>query len=306
VTPKHLLRVIACAICGLLLFPTPIPAQPRKEDPGKGSDLFLAAARKLLRWDEEAEPFQIVGPIYFIGTKGLGSYLITGSEGHIVLNTGMPGSGPMIAKSIKTLGFKLEDVKLILTGHSHVDHVGGHAHLKKVTGAKVAMIREEKELYESGGKLDFQYAASKDFHFDPTEVATVMRDGDVIKVGDVSIRTILTPGHTKGSATYSTNVSHNGENYSVVFPDGTSVNPGYRLSVKPSYEGIGDDFRRTFRVLGSLKPDIWLTAHNDACGLDMKRTRAAKDGIKAWIDPEGYRKWVAAQREAFETVAGKE
>lgn len=305
-TPQNSLRTIGCAIFGLLLLPALTPAQTRKEVASRGSDLFLAAARKLLKWDEEAEPCRIVGPIYFVGTKGLGSYLVTGSEGHVVLYTGMPGSGPMIAKSIRSIGFKLEDVKLILTGHAHIDHVGGHAHLKKVTGAKVAIIREEKELFESGGKLDFLYGGSKDFHFEPAEVATVFRDGDEIKLGDVSIRAILTPGHTKGSTTYTTNVVHGGKTYSVVFPDGTSVNPGYRVARQPSYEGIGDDYRRTFRVLGSLKPDIWLTAHNDACGLEVKRSRAAMDGVKAWVDPGGYRKWVAEQREAFETRAGKE
>ncbi|QEL16223.1 subclass B3 metallo-beta-lactamase [Limnoglobus roseus] len=297
---------VGCAVGGLLLLTTQAMSQAKKEDAGKGSDFFLQAARKLLKWDEAAEPFRIVGPVYFVGTKGLGSYLITGSEGHVVLNTGMPGSGPMIEKSIRTLGFKPEDVKLILAGHAHVDHVGGHAHLKKVTGAKVAVIREEKELFESGGKLDFQYGGSQDFQFDPTEVGTVFRDGDEIKVGDVSIRAILTPGHTKGSTTYFTNVVHDGKTYTIVFPDGTSVNPGYRVTQNPSYKGIGDDFRRTFRALGSLKPDVWLTAHNDACGLDAKRGRTTTDGVKAWVDPDGYRKWVAAQREAFETLAGKE
>lgn len=294
------------ALGALLLIAGSVAAQPKKEEPEKSPDLFLQAARTFLKWDEAAEPTRIVGPIYFVGTKGLGCYLIAGSEGHVVLNTGMPGSGPMITKSIAKLGFEPEDVKLILAGHAHVDHVGGHAHLKKVSGAKVAAIREEKELLESGGKLDFHYAASKGFEFDPVKVDTVFRDEDEIKLGDVSIRALLTPGHTKGSTTYVTKVAVDGKTYTVVFPYGTSVNPGYRVARNPSYKGIGDDFRRTFRTLDALKPDVWLTGHNEVHGFDAKAARAAKDGAKAWVDPDGYRKWVALKKEAFEAAAAKE
>ena len=123
-TPKMTLRAVGCAL-GLLVVAAPAAAQPKKEEPEQTPDLFLQAARKLLKWDEPAEPAHIVGPIYFVGTKGLGCYLIKGSEGHVVLNTGMPGSGPMIEKSITKLGFKPKDVKLILAGHAHIDHVGG-------------------------------------------------------------------------------------------------------------------------------------------------------------------------------------
>jgi metallo-beta-lactamase class B len=218
----------------------------------------------------------------------------------------MPGSGELIEKSITKLGFKTKDVKLILAGHAHVDHVGGHAHLKKATGAKIAMMREEVELFESGGKLDFHYGESKAFSFDPAKVDTIFRDEDEIKLGDITLQARLTPGHTKGSTTYVTRVVADGKTYTVVFPDGTSVNPGYRVARNPSYKGIEEDFRRTFRTLGSLKPDIWLTGHNDVHGLDAKLARTAKDGAKAWVDPEGYRKWVAAKKEAFEAAAEKE
>ena len=259
-----------------------------------------------LRWDQPAEPARIVGPIYFVGTKGLGSFLIKGSEGHVVLYTGMPGSGEMIEKSITRLGFSPKDVKLILTGHAHCDHVGGHAYLKKVTGAKIAMMREEVELFESGGKLDFHYGDYKAFAFEPAKVDTVFGDEDKITLGDITIRALLTPGHTKGSTTYVMNVVDGGKTYSVVFPDGTNVNPGYRVAQNPSYKGIEDNYRRTFRTLEALKPDIWLAPHNEFYGLDAKLARAAKDGVKAWIDPEGYRKWVATQKKRFETAAENE
>ena len=283
-------------------------AQPKpKEDKDKLVNppvLALKAARKLMKWDEPADPAKLIGPIHFVGTKGLASFLITGSEGHVLLYSGMPGSGELIEKSITKLGFKPTDVKIILTGHAHIDHVGGHAYLKKVTGAKIAMMREEVELFESGGKLDFQYGEYKEFGFDPEKVDTVFRDEDEIKLGDISLKAHLTPGHTKGSTTYVTTVAVDGKTYTVVFADGTGVNPGYRIAKNPSYKGIADDYRRTFRTLEALKPDIWLAPHNEMYDLDAKLRRAAKkDGIAAWVDPEGYKKWVASQKARFEAVA---
>jgi metallo-beta-lactamase class B len=220
----------ACALGCLLPAAPPAIAQPKSDDWNRVSTLGLITARTLLKWDEPAEPARIVGPIYFVGTKGLGTFLITGSEGHVVLYTGMPGSGEMIEKSIAKLGFDPKHVKFILTGHAHCDHVGGHAYLKKVTCAKIAMMREEVELFESGGKLDFHYGDCSAFAFAPAKVDTVFRDEDEITLGDISIRALLTLGHTKGSTTYVMNVVDCGKTYTVAFPDGTTVNPGYRVA----------------------------------------------------------------------------
>ncbi len=268
--------------------------------------LFLETARKRFQWDEPAEPAKIVGPIYFVGTKGLSVFLITGSEGHVILNTGMPGSGPMIEKSIRKLGFKPEDVKILLTAHAHIDHAGGHAYLKKACGAKIAMIQEEKDLFESGGKSDFQYGAYKEFGFDPAKVDMVFRDGDEIKLGDITLTAHWTPGHTKGSTTFLTQIVDNGKKYSIAFPNGTSVNPGYRLVDKTSYDGIVADYRRTFAVLEPLQADIWLHPHNETYRYEEKLARSMKEGAKAWIDPEGYKKWITAQRSNFLAALEKE
>jgi metallo-beta-lactamase class B len=302
------LRHAACTLGGLLLVAAPATArdQPTPDALAKDSVLFLGTARKLLKWDEPAEPARVVGPVYFVGTRGLGSFLITGSEGHVLIDTGMPGSGEMIERSIARLGLNPKDVKFILTGHAHCDHAGGHAYLRKATGARIAMMREEVELFESGGRLDFHYGALKEFAFEPAKVDRVFRDGDEIRLGDIAITALLTPGHTKGSTTYVTKVLADGKAYTVVFPDGTSVNPGYRVARNPSYPGIADDYRRTFRTLGSLKPDVWLAAHNEVYGLDAKRARAAKEGPAAWVDPEGYKRYVATQKARFEAAAERE
>jgi metallo-beta-lactamase class B len=167
-------------------------------------------------------------------------------------------------------------------------------------------MREEVELFESGGKIDFHYGEYKEFAFEPVKVDTVLRDDDEIKLGDIAIKALLTPGHTQGSTTYVMKVTDAGKTYTVVFPDGTSVNPGYRVARNPSYPGIGDNYRRTFRTLERLKPDIWLASHNEFYGLDAKLGRSAKEGAAAWVDPDGYAKYVAAAKAKFEATAEKE
>ena len=123
----------------------------------------------------------------------------------------------------------------------------------------------------------------------------MLRDGDTIEIGDVQLTAHLTPGHTRGSTTWVANIVDGGKAYMVAFPDGVGFNPGYRLVKNPSYPGIADDYRRTYHVLEMLKPDIWLAQHNEYYDLEGKRARAATEGVKAWIDPEGFRRWVASK-----------
>ena len=281
-------------------------AQDQWELAAKNPKLFLETMVKQFGWTEPAEPMKVVGPIYFVGTKGLSVWLLTTSQGHILLNTGMPSSGPMIEASIRKLGFKPEDIKFILTCHAHIDHVGGHAYLKKLSGAQVAMMDSGVDLLQSGGKNDFIYGAVPEFSFEPVKVDRVIRDGDTVRLGDVILTAIHTPGHTQGSTTWVTSVIEGGKAYRVVFPDGSGVNPGYRLAKDPSYPGIGDDYRRTFHTLEMLKPDIWLSPHTVDCNFEGKRARAVSEGVKAWVDPEKYRKWVVSQGETFEKVVDKE
>jgi metallo-beta-lactamase class B len=268
--------------------------------------LFLDVATKAMKWNEAAEPVKIAGPIYFVGTTGLSAWLIRSSEGLILLNTALPPATPMIEAAIRKLGFRPEDVKLLLDAHAHIDHVGGHAHFKRSYGAKVVMMDVDAELARTGGKADFHYAAVPEFGFEPVAADIVIRDGDVVKLGDVALTARLTPGHTKGSTTWIMNVVDGGKNYTVVFPDGSGVNPGFRLVKNPSYPGIADDYRRTLHILETQKPDIWLASHTADMGFDAKRARAAQVGVQAWVDPEGYRQFVASQREKFEAVVNAE
>jgi metallo-beta-lactamase class B len=278
-----------------------------REGLAKDNKLFLTLASRALKWEEPAEPVKVAGPVYFVGTRGLGSYLIVTHEGHVLLNTGLPSSGPMIAASVEKLGFGLKDIKLLINGHAHCDHAGAIAYLKEKTGARVAIMREDVQAITDGGKDDFHYGWDwKVMGFPPCKVDRVLRDEDTIKMGDVMLTAHHTPGHTRGSTTWVANVVDDGQALVVVWPDGTGINPGYRVAKNPSYPGINADFRRTLDFLEKLRPDIFLAAHTESFGFEENRRRAATQGVKAWINPEEYRRFVAARRRTFEDQVDRE
>jgi metallo-beta-lactamase class B len=280
------------------------PSLPTKEQLANDNNLFLSLARKALKWDEPEQPIRIVGPLHFVGTKGLGAFLFTTAEGHILMNTGMPESGPMIVESIRKLGFRPEDIKLMINGHAHADHAGAFAYFKQQFGAQLAVMKDDVPAMESGDRDDFKYV--NDLTYPSVKVDRILRDGDTIRMGDVLLTAYHTPGHTRGATTWVANLVVEGKSYVVAFPDGAGFNPGYRLAKNPSYPGIADDFRRTHHMLEMVKPDIWLAQHNEYYDLEGKRKRAETEGVNAWIDPEGYRRFIAGKKRAFEDQVDEE
>jgi metallo-beta-lactamase class B len=278
---------------------------PTKEQLANDNKLFISLASKALKWEEPEEPVRIVGPLYFVGTKGLGVFLFTTSEGLILMNTGMPSSGPMIVESIRKLGFRPEDIKIMINGHAHADHAGAFAYLKERFGASPAVMKDDVAAMESGDKDDFKYG--NDLVYPPVKVDRMLLDGDTVTLGDVLLTAYHTPGHTRGATTWVANIVAGGKAYTVAFPDGAGFNPGYRVAQwPPSYPGITDDYRRTHRFLEMLKPDIWLAQHNEYYDLPGKRKRAETEGVKAWMDPEGYRRFIASKKRAFENQVDEE
>lgn len=303
---KHL-RIAVLALASLLMGPSAhtqeLPKNlPTKEQLATDNKLFIELASKHLKWDEPAEPIRIVGPLYFVGTQGLSAWLFATSEGLILLNTGTPKSGPLIADSIRKLGFKPEDVRILVNGHGHSDHAGAFAYFKELSGAQVAIMEPDVAMVEDGGKSDFHYGHDwQVMGQPPVKVDRVLRDGDTVRLGEVVLTAHLTPGHTRGSTTWTTTLVDSGQAYVVVFPDGCGFNPGYRVSNRnPSYPDIEGDYRRTLHTLEMLRPDIWGGHHTEYFDLVGKRERVKQEGVAAWVDPEGYRKFVAGKRAAFE------
>ena len=281
------------------------PQSPTAQD-SKQKASQAAPAMDFKAWRTPTDPFHIVGPIYYVGTSGISVYLITTPAGHILLNGAIPGTALLIEASIRKLGYKPEDIRILLISHAHFDHVGTLADLQKLTGAKVEVMQQDVDLLKSGGALDYLWANDARFHFPPVTADVALHDGDTVSLGGVTLTAHLTPGHTPGTTTWVTTVEDGGRSYVVAFPDGTNLNPGTRLVSNPSYPGIADDYRHTFSVLESLHPDIFLSYHPEFFDLTGKRARMGSEGVHAWVDPEGYKRQIAAKKAVFEEWIAKE
>ncbi len=205
--------------------------------------------------DESFPAHRVIGNVYYVGSKDLASYLIATPEGHILINSGFERTVPLIRESVESLGYKMADIKVLLTSHAHSDHVAGHARMKELTGAKVFVMRGDDAVIASGGKGQYFYTTSR---WKPCPVDRVLEDGDEVKLGGVTLVVRRTPGHTRGCTTWTWRVDDGGKTYDVVVIGSPNVNPGYRLVNNKDYPEIADDFVKTFQTLKSLPCDIFL------------------------------------------------
>src|SRR4051812_46986469 len=148
-------------------------------------------------WTEPFPPHRIADSLYYVGSKGLASFLITTSEGNILINSSLESSVPLIRESIEKLGFHFSDTKILLISHAHWDHCAGSAQIKALTGAKYMVMDADVPDIQAGGKDNFQYRNSPDSFYKPAKVDRVLHDEDEVKLGNVTLVAHLTPGHTK-------------------------------------------------------------------------------------------------------------
>lgn len=257
-------------------------------------------------WTEPFPPFRIAGNLYYVGSKGLANYLITTSQGHVLINSDLEANVPLIRASVEKLGFKFTDIKILLISHAHWDHSAGSATIKALTGAKHMVMDADVSVVESGGKTDFQYGNVPTSLYPPTKVDRVLHDGDEVKLGDAVLVAHLTPGHTKGCTTWTMNVQEARRTYNVVIIGSPNVNPGYRLVNNASYPQIAADYERMFRVLKSLPCDIFLGGHGAEFDLQAKYSRLKEGALTSFVDPEGYKKYVADRERAFRTELARQ
>lgn len=256
-------------------------------------------------WTESFPPFHIAGNLYYVGSKGLANYLITTPQGNILINSDLEANVPMIRASIEKLGFKFEDTKILLISHAHWDHDAGSAMIKEMTGAKYMVMDADASVVESGGKTDFQYN-TPEFLYRPTTVDRVLHDGDEVRLGGTVLVAHLTPGHTKGCTTWTMKVAERGKTYNVVIVGSPNVNPGYKLVGNTAYPQIAEDYERMWRVLKSLPCDIFLGAHGAYFGLEEKFALVKEGAANPFVDPEGYKNYVAQKERAFHTELAKQ
>lgn len=257
-------------------------------------------------WLEPFPPFRIAGNLYYVGSKGLANYLITTPQGHILINSDLEANVPLIRASVEKLGFKFTDIKILLISHAHWDHDAGSALIKKATGARYMVMDGDVSVVESGGKSDFQYGNRPDLLYPATKVDRVLDDGDEVKLGNAVLVAHLTPGHTKGCTTWTMKVSEGGKNYNVVIVGSPNVNPGYKLVDNALYPKIAQDYESTFRVLRSLACDYFLGAHGNYFDMETKYARLQKGDSTPFIDPDGYRTYVAQREQIFRAELAKQ
>lgn len=265
-----------------------------------------ASSQNSPAWTEPFPPFRIAANLYYVGSKGLASYLIATPQGHILINSDLEASVPLIDASITQLGFKFSDVKILLISHAHWDHDAGSAKVKELTGASYMVMDGDVPVVESGGRADFQYGSDSRTLYPPVRVDRVLHDGDTVTLGDVVLVAHLTPGHTKGCTTWTLTVHDGGRTYNAVIIGSPNVNPGYKLVDNAKYPTIADDYERTFRVLKSLPCDLFLGAHGSYFGMEAKYARMLAGTANAFVDPQGCAAFVRQKEQEFRSELAKQ
>jgi metallo-beta-lactamase class B len=252
-------------------------------------------------WNQPVEPYRVVGNLYYVGANDITSFLIATPDGLILIDGGYAETVPIIRESIKKLGFKIENVKILLNSHAHFDHAGGLAELKKLTGAKLAASAADAELLARGGRGDHLFGDK--YPYESVAADRILSDGDHVTLGGTTLTAHLTPGHTKGCTTWTMKAVEGGKSHDVVFVCSTTVLPGVSLTNNPKYPNVAADFENTFRTLRSLPCDVFLASHASFYdGLDKaERLQRLQKGAEKnpFIDPEGYKAYLDRSEKAF-------
>ena len=244
-------------------------------------------------WNQPFKPLRVIGNVHYVGASGVSSYLITSAEGHVLIDTGFEQTVPIIRENVKKLGFRMEDIKFILASHAHVDHTGGHALAKELTGARIVMSEADAALLASGGKDDFM---DEVMQYRPARADRIVREGEQVKLGNIVLTAHLTPGHTKGCTTWTMVAEEEGRRYNVVFFGSTSVLA--KLVNNSKYPEIARDYAATFRKLKALPCDVFLAPHASFFGLEEK-ARGVGAGKNPFVDAEAFQKYAATAEQNF-------
>lgn len=261
-------------------------------------------------WNEPIEPFQVYANTYYVGTAGLSALLVTGDAGHILLDGGLSQSAPLIEASIRKLGFKLGDVKLILNSHAHYDHAAGIAALQRASGATVVSSASGAQGFAIGNAVpDDPQAGFGNNDFPAVKNVRVVTDKEVVRLGPQAIQMHNTAGHTPGSTTWTWQSCAEGKCLSMVYADSISAvaAPGFRFTGDASTPSRVDQFRKSITTVGELPCDIMITTHPMATDLAGKlKKRSAKPAVDPFIDPQACRVLAANAMKALDARVAEE
>ena len=244
------------------------------------------AAAQRAGWTRPFPGHRVIGNLYAVGTYDLGVFLVTSDEGHFLINTGLEDSTGMIRTNIESLGFRLEDVKVLLQMQAHWDHTAALAEIKEITGAEMWATADDAPVLEDGGFSDPHFGGRESFK--PVAVDRIIEEGEVLELGNSRLTVMESPGHTAGSSSYLMQVSEGGRDYRVAIANMGTINPGKRLVVDPTYPGVADDFAETYRKQKALDVDVWVAAHGGQYGLHDKYTAGQEYSPETFVDPDGF------------------
>jgi len=237
-------------------------------------------------WTTPFPGHRVIGNLYAVGTYDLASFLITSADGHILINTGLEDSTSLIRENIESLGFRLEDVRILLTTQAHWDHTAALADIKEIADAEMWATAGDAPVLEDGGFSDPHFGGRESFT--PVNVDRILTDTEVIAVGETRLTVLETPGHTVGSSSYTMTVREAGRDYAVVIANMGTINEGKRLVVDPTYPGVAEDFAETFRRQKLLPVDVWVASHGSQYGLHEKYQAGQPYDPDTFVDPAGF------------------
>jgi len=254
-------------------------------------------------WSQAVAPFHIAGPVWYVGTKGIAVYAVVSKRGAILVGGPMQGEAGLIERNLATIGVKKGQLKYLLNMHAHFDHAAALAQIKRDTGAKLVASAGDRPALEAGRHQgDNSYGIA---HFPAVRVDRVVRDGDVVRVGDVAVTAILTPGHTLGCTTWSVPARENGRTLRVLFPCSVTV-AGNKLVGNRAYPGIVAAYRRSFAKLDAMQADIVLPNHPDIADVLGREAKVTAGDPNAFIDPGALHAIIARARQDFDTALAAE
>jgi metallo-beta-lactamase class B len=265
-------------------------------------------------WTTPIAPFQIADNLYYVGSQDLASYVVVTPKGNILINANLATSPPQIRASVEKLGFRWKDTRVLLNSQAHYDHMAGAAEVIHETHAKNMVMDDDVSVVETGARTDFLSPSPNIHTYSPVHVDRVLHDGDTVNLGGVTLTAHKIAGHTRGCTTWTMRSHLPGEpaetKRNIVILGGTGFWSEYHFGATPghpvSYAGIVQDFQHTFALLRGLPCDVFLGAHGGYFDMLTKLEHYPRDGPRVFIDPAGYKNFVADAQETFEQALRKQ